>query len=251
MNAVQAWSRPAPLEPTPIAEVDAAVADLRRNADRWVATGIEARLDLLRAVLRNLEVEADAWIATACKLKGIERGSNGEGQEWLSGYLAMPRSARYFIHALEHDGRPPEIDRRQHENQWIVRVFPQTWLDKALFTGWHIDLWLEPGAHPEQGGIYRRKAAGERWPGKVALVMGAGNQIFLGPTDMLHKLFVDDEVVLLKMNPVNEVDGPHIERAFKPLIDAGFLRVVYGGVEVGAHLSAHADIDSIHLTGAD
>ena len=130
-------------------------------------------------------------------------------------------------------------------------MFPQTLLDKALFAGWNIDLWLEPGAHPEQGGIYRRKAAGETWPGKVALVMGAGNQIFLGPTDMLHKLFVDDEVVVLKMNPVNETDGPHIERAFEPLIDAGFLRVVYGAVEVGEHLCEHPEVDSIHVTGSD
>jgi len=255
MNVVQAWIRPTPLDPTPLEAVDQAVAELRDHADRWVATGIEDRLKLLRAVMLGLEAEADAWVATACALKGITAGSNAEGQEWLSGYLAMPRSVRYFIQALEHDGKPPPISQRRRTttqgDQWIVRVFPQTLLDKALFTGWNIDLWLEPGAHPEQGGVYRRKAAGETWPGKVALVMGAGNQIFLGPTDMLHKLFVDDEVVLLKMNPVNEVDGPHIERAFKPLIDAGCLRVVYGGVEVGAHLTAHPQIDSIHLTGAD
>ena len=261
MNSVQKWTRPDPLPPTPIVEVDEAVAQLRAHADRWVATGIEARLRLLREVLAKLELEADAWIASARRLKGIAPGSNAEGQEWLSGFLAIPRSVRYFIHALEHDGQPPEIDRRKRvdadgNEQWIVRVFPQTLLDKALFAGWNIDLWLEPGAHPEQGGIYRRKAKGDASgeasePGKVALVMGAGNQIFLGPTDMLHKLFVDDEVVILKMNPVNEIDGPHIERAFAPLIDAGFLRVVYGGVEVGAHLCEHPDIDSIHLTGAD
>jgi acyl-CoA reductase-like NAD-dependent aldehyde dehydrogenase len=255
MNAVSAWNRPAPLEPTPLAAVDEAVAELRRNADRWVATGIAERLELLRAVMRNLELEADAWIATACRLKGIERGSNAEGQEWLSGFLAIPRSVRYFIHTLEHEGRPPEVARRRRADpsgeQWIIRVFPQTLLDKALFAGWNIDLWLEPGAAPEQGGVYRRKAAGEHDPGRVALVMGAGNQIFLGPTDMLHKLFVDDEVVILKMNPVNEIDGPHIERAFAPLIRAGFLRVVYGGVEVGSHLCEHPEVDSIHLTGAD
>src|SRR5690606_42055808 len=101
MNAVQAWSRPAPLEPTPIAEVDAADAGLRRNAARWVATGIEARLDLLRAVLRNLEGEAAAWIAPACKLKGIGRAANGGGQAWLSRYRALPRRARDSIKPRE------------------------------------------------------------------------------------------------------------------------------------------------------
>ncbi|WP_106087534.1 aldehyde dehydrogenase family protein, partial [Enhygromyxa salina] len=255
MNAVQAWSRPAPLDPTPLAAVDAAVAELRASADRWVATGIEARIKLLREVMISLEAEADAWVASSCALKGIAPGTNPEGQEWLSGFLAMPRSVRYFIHALEHDAAPPAVAQRRRTtpngDQWIVRVFPQTLLDKALFTGWNIDLWLEPGALPEQGGIYRRKAGGETWSGKVALVMGAGNQIFLGPTDMLHKLFVDDEVVLLKMNPVNEVDGPHIERAFKPLIDAGFVRVVYGGIEVGKHLCEHPEVDTIHVTGSD
>lgn len=255
MNAVRAWSRPEPLPSTSLTAVDQAVADLRAHADPWVATGIEGRIKLLRAILLNVEAEADAWVATSCRLKGIEPGSNAEGQEWLSGYLAIPRSVRYFMHTLEHDGTPPPVSQRRRTtpdgDQWIVRVFPQTMLDKALFTGWNIDLWMEPGKLPEQGGIYRRKAAGEKWPGKVALVMGAGNQIFLGPTDALHKLFVDDEVVVLKMNPVNEVDGPHIERVFRPLIDAGFLRVVYGGIEVGKHLCEHPQVDSIHVTGSD
>jgi acyl-CoA reductase-like NAD-dependent aldehyde dehydrogenase len=255
MNAVRAWKRPAPLDSTAIEAVDAALLELRANADRWVATGIEARIELLRNVMISLEAEADAWVASSCALKGVPPGTNGEGQEWLSGYLAIPRSVRYFIHTLEHDGAPPAVSQRRRStpsgDQWIVRVFPQTLLDKALFTGWNIDLWLEPGAVPQQGGIYRRKAAGETWPGKLALVMGAGNQIFLGPTDALHKLFVDDEVVLLKMNPVNETDGPHIERAFKPLIDAGFVRVVYGGIDVGKHLCEHPEVDTIHVTGSD
>jgi acyl-CoA reductase-like NAD-dependent aldehyde dehydrogenase len=165
MNAVRAWSRPEPLPPTSLTTVDAAVSELRAHANQWVATGIEGRIKLLRAVLANLETEADAWVATSCRLKGIEPGSNGEGQEWLSGYLAIPRSVRYFIHTLEHDGTPPPVSQRRRTtpdgDQWIVRVFPQTMLDKALFTGWNIDLWLEPGKLPEQGGIYRRKAAGE------------------------------------------------------------------------------------------
>jgi hypothetical protein len=37
--------------------------------------------------------------------------------------------------------------------------------------------------------------------GKVALVLGAGNVASIGPMDVLYKLFVEDQVVLLKTNP--------------------------------------------------
>ena len=50
---------------------------------------------------------------------------------------------------------------------------------------------------------------------------------------------------------------PHItqasiscRRAFAPLVDAGFLEVVYGGAEQGAFLVNHPTVKSIHLTGS-
>jgi acyl-CoA reductase-like NAD-dependent aldehyde dehydrogenase len=84
----------------------------------------------------------------------------------------------------------------------------------------------------------------------VCVVLGAGNQSSIPPMDVLHKLVVDDEVCLLKMNPVNEQLGPVIEDALRPLIDAGFLRVVYGGIAVGKHLTDHPRVTSIHITGS-
>jgi hypothetical protein len=46
--------------------------------------------------------------------------------------------------------------------------------------------------------------------GHVALVLGAGNQTPVACMDILHKLFVDDAVVICKMNPVNEYLGKFI-----------------------------------------
>ena len=43
---------------------------------------------------------------------------------------------------------------------------------------------------------------------------------------------------------------PVFERGFAPLIEFGFLRIVRGGGEVGAHLTAHPGIDHVHITGA-
>ena len=82
-------------------------------------------------------------------------------------------------------------------------------------------------------------------------MLGAGNVTSIPPMDVLYKLFVEDEVVVLKMNPVNAVAGPHIERALKSLVDAGFLAIVYGGAEVGAHLANHPQVDTLHVTGSD
>lgn len=105
---------------------------------------------------------------------------------------------------------------------------------------------MEPGQPATQGGIYRNKHHG----GKVALVLGAGNISSIGPMDTLYKLFVEDQVVVLKMNPVNEYVGPFIEQAFQPLIQDGFFDVVYGGAELGSYLCQHPEIDTVHITGS-
>lgn len=61
-----------------------------------------------------------------------------------------------------------------------------------------------------QGALYRRKAAGTHGKGAVALVLGAGNQTPVSALDVLHKLVLDDSVVICKMNPVNEWLGPFL-----------------------------------------
>jgi acyl-CoA reductase-like NAD-dependent aldehyde dehydrogenase len=85
----------------------------------------------------------------------------------------------------------------------------------------------------------------------VALVLGAGNISSIAPLDVAYKLFVEDQVAVLKMNPVNEFLGPFLERAFRSLIDDGYLGVAYGGQAVGEFLCHDDRVDTIHLTGSD
>src|SRR5207302_9709720 len=96
--------------------------------------------------------------------------------------------------------------------------------------------------------IYRTKGDA---PGRVCLVLGGGNVSSIPAMDVLYKLFVEDEVVLLKMNPVNEVLGPVLGEALKPLASGGWLAIVYGGADVGAHAAEHPKIDALHVTGSD
>ena len=62
-----------------------------------------------------------------------------------------------------------------------------------------------------QGGIYRTKAKGMKPQGGVSLVLGAGNQASVISGDILFKLIHEDEVVIVKTNPVNEYVGKYLE----------------------------------------
>ena len=243
---------PPPMDATPIERCDAMLERLDAAKAKWVALRPSARAALLRRCMEATAAVADRWADTACKIKGYARGSAGHGEEYLGGTLALMRNLRLFAEALEADGAPklPKTWKRP-DGQWVAQVFPQSALDKALFTGVTADIWIEPDEEPTQGRIYREKAAGKTSDGGVSVVLGAGNQSSIPPMDVLYKLVVDDEVCILKMNPVNECIGPVIEDALRPLIDEGFLEVVYGGIEVGKHLTDHALVTSIHITGSD
>jgi acyl-CoA reductase-like NAD-dependent aldehyde dehydrogenase len=99
---------------------------------------------------------------------------------------------------------------------------------------------------PRQAADQKRVGAGAG----VVLVLGAGNVSSIPATDMLGKVFQDGRAVLLKMNPVNDYLGPLFAEAFAELLRLGFLRIVYGGSDVGAYAVSHGLVDEVHITGS-
>ncbi len=240
---------PAKIPPTSIAVCDEKLARVASQKHAWTKVLIPKRIEYLRAAMKGVADVAEAWVRDGCKRKGIREDDPLAGEEWLAGPMTTMRNLRLLVHALEHGGQPPlpSVTKRP-DGQVVVRVFPDGLHDKIMFGGVTADVWIQPGKEATQGAIYRAQGDKE---GRVSLILGAGNVSSIPPMDALYKLFVEDEVVLLKMNPVNEDAGPHLERAFKALIDDGFLAVVYGGAEVGAHLASHPEVDTLHVTGSD
>jgi acyl-CoA reductase-like NAD-dependent aldehyde dehydrogenase len=239
---------PAVIPPTPIEQVDQAVARVAAKKDDWVKVSIPKRIAYLKSALAGVTAAAEGWVRDGCQRKGIALGEALEGEEWLAGPMTTARNVRLFLEALEQGGQPALPGKHTRpDGQEVVHVFPTNLQDRVMFTGLTAEVWIEPGKPASQGHIYRQRPE----KGKVALILGAGNVSSIPPMDMLYKLFVEDEVVVLKMNPVNADSGPHIERAFKALIDDGYLAIVYGGAEVGAHLANHPLIETLHVTGSD
>ena len=234
--------------PTRTAEVDAKVDRLASKKGDWLKVGIPERISYLRQCIDGVLAVADAWVADGCRAKGIAEGDSLVGEEWVVGPWQTIRNARLLILALEQAGQPKVPVKKRPDGQLVAKVFPLDLKDKLAFGGYSGELWIEPGKPATQGATYREPRT--EGAGRVALVLGAGNVSSIGPMDALYKLYVDNEVVILKMNPVNAWVGPHLERAFKSLIDDGYLAVVYGGADVGAHLAEHPKVDTLHVTGS-
>jgi acyl-CoA reductase-like NAD-dependent aldehyde dehydrogenase len=234
--------------PTSIAEVDAILERLSAKKDAWIKVGIPERIRLLETIRDDLERDADAWAKTLSQLKGIDANDALHGEDWFAGPIVTMRNVVHLIKALQQGGQPKPLSLSQRrDGQWVAQVLPWGLWDRILYTGWSAEVWIEPGQPPSQGRIYREKQE----HGAVGLVLAAGNVTAIGAMDVLYKVFVENEVVVMKMNPVNEAGGPHIERIFQALKKAGVFDVVYGGGDVGKHLTDHKLTDTIHITGSD
>src|SRR6266498_874225 len=133
--------------------------------------------------------------------------------------------------------------------QVALRVFPAVVQDRVL-AGYTADVWLRPRVTLEQAtaGVARR-LRDTNLPGQVSLVLGAGNINSIPPLDGLAKLYQDNAVALIKLNPINAYLEPVLNRAFAPFVERGFVRITAGGVDVGSYLVRHPEVDSIHITG--
>jgi hypothetical protein len=207
--------------------LESSLSRLHSSKAKWVALSCTDRLELTQQVLRNLLTVAPGLASDSCKAKGSWGG--GVGEE-MTGLVSIALGLSGFCDLLAAEGQPRPLSmRKRPDGQEIASVFP-TGLVGLLFGGFAGEVWLQKGKGKGQGEFYRAKATGKpKHNGKVSLVLGAGNQVSVVALDVLHKLMIEDEVVLLKLNPVNEYVGPHIEALFKPFVSNGWLELCYGG----------------------
>jgi acyl-CoA reductase-like NAD-dependent aldehyde dehydrogenase len=253
--AAQTMSAPAAsATPSAPGALDRAVEELRAHATELARTTPAAKAALVRQCIAGIVEVAPAWVAAGTAAKGL---GDEVGEEWLTGPLPTVRMARLLaasLDAIAARGRPPLGTRsvRRSDGRLEIDAFPMSGLDKVMFAGFRASVLMQEGVDREAAVRQQATFYQERDPkGGVALILGAGNVSSIPPMDVLSKMFIEGFVCLLKMNPVNEWVGPFLERALEPLIRPGFLRIVYGGADVGKYLTYHAGIDDVHITGSD
>ena len=235
--------------------MDESLQVLLAHRDRWAALDAPGRLAILEAVERGLHGVADRWVAAGLVAKHIPPATIGEGEEWgqLAALFHALRQLKQSMREIARFGQPriPGPLYTRPDGRVIARVFPRMFPDRMLQPRVTGEVWMPEGvteAEVRRTQAWAYKAVGAE--GQVALVLGAGNSSMLPVADALHKLFVEGQVVLLKMNPVNAYLGPFMEEALRPLTGPGYLRLVRGGADQGAYLCRHPAVDEIHMTGS-
>ncbi len=241
------------------ANVDAALHELAAAKTRFAVLSIEQRIVLVDACAAGVIEVAEEWIAAACRAKGIVLDSPVAAEEISAGPLATLRYLKLLadtLWAIDVFNDPFMTCTRGRiglDGRVLLSVMPARgrFYDRLLFRGFAAYVRMQP--HITQHNLtpdYRRRMRYSRETASISLVLGAGNVSSIAPTDTFYKLFHEGRVVLLKMNPVNEYLGPLFERALKSLIEPGYLRIVYGGGEVGSYAAQHELVDDLHITGS-
>lgn len=247
---------------------DQVVADLRRGAVKLATMLIAERRMLLQECIKGVEQVWPSWVQQAWDAKKIPEGHPARAEDLLTGPVPVLR----YLHLLDQTygdierfgkprlpGAPSMVRGRLH-----VPVFPTHQLfDRLLFGPVRGFVRMQPEVDPDSlfdltmlpnatsPTTSSEDGTGQNSVPQVCLVLGAGNVSSIPMTDALTKIFQENQAVLLKVNPVNDYVGPVCEQAFAKLVDAGLLRIVRGGSDVGAHWVAHDDVDQIHMTGSD
>ena len=238
-------------------QVDQVLARLADHKTVWARLPIKDKIQYLVEVRQATLANAERWADAETKAKQLHAGSPLVGAEawlggpygvvaWLSASIqtltALDTGADLLAHVELH---------RSVDGKVVARVLPFDRYEELLFHGMAVDVWMQEGVTEQNlrenmASFYRR----EDPDGELALVLGAGNVSAIVPLDILDRMINCGEVVICKMNPVNEYLGPIFEDIFAQLIRDGYLAFVYGGGDVGEYLTRHVAVQAIHITGS-
>jgi hypothetical protein len=241
---------------TPLDACDAAVAELRSAADRWARTDPARVRDLLDETLRATVPLIERWTELGAIHEGVDPAGPDAAEEAIAGPYVVLRSIRRHRRALAdiaRHGRPriPGPVGRRADGQVTARVMPSDVVDRASYVGLTAEVRMDRGLAPDDLPGTMASAWRTPPPGRVAVVLGGGNVSSIGPLDTIHKLVVDRQVVVLKVHPVMAHLTDVVAAALEPFVREGVLRIVSGDAAQGAHLVAHPDVDTLHITGSD
>ncbi len=237
-------------------DIDLVLDALVSRRSTWARLPISGKVALLSEVRQELLAQADRWVASAAEARGLDPARReARAEEWLGALYPVVSWLTDVIGTLTRldSGRDVLGGFRvttRGSGQVVVRVVPADLYQRLLFNGIELELWMQPQI--ERAGLADTVAPFYRVPdppGRVALVLGAGNVNSIPVLDALYSMVNDGDVVLLKLNPVNAYLRPILEEVLAPLIRPGYLALTSGDAALGQRLCSDPRVQVVRLTG--
>lgn len=236
---------------TDLAKVDVGLQRLADHKAAWAGASLDERVKVLKEIRGRLLDNLMPWSRATAGIR-CSKSDGQVGGDVLVTVTCIAGQIDGLINNLEHFKRykcfprPPSETRN---GQTIVDVFPQGFKQSRLSllgaTGTTVKLYLQPDKPDTQGHFYR-----EPHGGKVAVVLGAGNQHFLALSDVLHMAFVEGTVVMLKYHPIMQPAAQYIDYVLEPLARRGYYASSTNPeLAVTQHMLYSPLVDCIHMTG--
>jgi acyl-CoA reductase-like NAD-dependent aldehyde dehydrogenase len=238
-----------------VAALDAAVGKVRAGLASWIGLPVEEKAGLVHRLRRRTADEAPGMVEAWRDAQALEPDSHWMGDLW-GGFLPLAGLIRGWESTLTRLDRQEPLVRTSalgpdRAGRVAVEAFPQSRTDQLLYLGYSGQVRLQPGTTAAQVATSGDALASGDFPeAGVTLLLAAGNWAYLPAADALTLMLAHGCTVVMKLNPVNAYLRPALERLFVEFIDAGWLAIVEGGPEVGAHLAHHPDVDRLHMTGS-
>ncbi len=145
---------------------------------------------------------------------GGQRAAGGQsagGEEWLAGPCALMVGCYGLIATLEQVEEKTFLRRiplrTLADGRLALRVVPGTLWDRLLLSGVRAEIWMQPGVNRAHLDRYAARAYDippAARQGKLALVLAPAMWPRLRHWMCYSKLFIENQVCLLKLNPVND-----------------------------------------------
>ncbi len=215
------------------------------------------------SVVRLLNAAADLFLAcgNALALETADRMGVTPGEVWLEtvfpsvwGLLSTAEGIRAGTDPslpLNHcRSRPANFRHTNFANHDAVQVLPANAFESLLLPGFTGHVLLNPIASARPRIAAEKPAFAEPVASGLALCLLPFNLASIGVLDIVHLLCFRQQRVVAKISEKVEFVGPHLQKILAPFIEAGALRLVRGGPDVGAQLAARPEFSHIHLTGS-
>ena len=247
-----------------MSDVQRQIGALVAGAAAWAGRSPAERAALALRTSRTVAAASNAWIEAAAAIKQ-SRQPAVDAEETATGPLATLRLLLLTARALAdigHTGlpqaaRPPRLAHAGERTTARIEVDvlpalgPHGSLRDGTIFGGHTATvrCADPGGIDAFLRSWRAEADRRPHTGGVALVLGAGNVTGLAPADCVSQIFEHGRAVFLKLHPLHATMRQVLNDALRPLVEAGLLVIVAGGVEVAKAALASPGLDHVHLTG--